>query len=102
MRGLEATALKAGYGILTANTDDDTLKEKRLLSYVQKNRADAVLILVGGRQLKKRKYWQTCRLPVNEKIVGLDLPMVIDGYYASERNRLSTRTQQIRSYLRSS
>ena len=63
MRGLEATASKAGYGILTANADDDTLKEKRLLSYVQKNRADAVLIL-GGRPLVKKEEILAKKLPI--------------------------------------
>ena len=53
VRGLEATASKAGYGILTANTDDETLKEKRHLSYVQKHRADAVLMLGGRPSVKK-------------------------------------------------
>ena len=87
MRGLEATASKAGYGILTANTDDDTLKEKRLLSHVQKNRADAVQILGGRPSFKKEEILANMPpiVAVNERIVGLDLPTVaIDGYYAAK------------------
>ncbi|MEK9669178.1 MAG: LacI family DNA-binding transcriptional regulator [Deltaproteobacteria bacterium] len=87
MRGLEATATKAGYGILTANTDDDTLKEKRLFSYVQQNRADAVLILGGRPPVKKEELLENMPpiVAVNERIVGLDVPTVaVDGYHAAK------------------
>ena len=41
---------------------------------------------MGGRQLKKRKYWQSCRLLWRStRSLGLDLGTVlIDGYYAAK------------------
>jgi len=87
MRGLESTAAKAGYGILTANTADDTIKEQQLFSYVQQKRADAVLILGGRPPVQKEELLDNMPpiVAVNERIIGLDVPTVaVDGFHAAK------------------
>jgi LacI family repressor for deo operon, udp, cdd, tsx, nupC, and nupG len=82
MKGLEGTAIRAGYNLLIANTEDDNIKERQLFSYVQQNRADGVLIL-GGRPPVQKEEVQGPLPPivaVNERIEGISVPTVaVDG-----------------------
>jgi len=85
--GVEKIASKLGYGILIANTQDDAAKIKQLYSYIQKNRADGILIFGGKQDIMQNEVVGSLPpiIAVNEKADSKGIPFVtVDNFQSAK------------------
>ena len=80
VRGVEKQLIRAGYSIILANTDDDTEKERELVTLLYGKRVDGLIIVPSGRENKHIKFLVQQNVPVvllDRKVEGLEVDTVL-------------------------